>query len=262
MEWEEVVRMATSEARLVNQNNDVPLEHCLHLIRIPINHYNILTNIRKGEKLLNRLDDIEEDDRVRVILFINEPGAYSEENYRQYHDKKMTQSMKDLNDEPISITRLIRAREMHILQRYITRRMQSNKLHIDCLQGEIISPFIGGSLAADLRFASEDARLVFSHTKNGPYVDGGLPFFLQRYVGHSKALQIMLNRQEMDVEEAYSLRLVDRIFPADNFKQSCVEEARKLCSHDAEDLHIMKQLFYHFSDELNRIFSLETSLIE
>jgi enoyl-CoA hydratase/carnithine racemase len=254
--------MHTSEARLVNQNNNVPLEHCLHLIRIPINHYNILTNIGKGEKLLNRLDDIEGDDYIKVILFINEPGAYSEENYRRYHDKKVTQSMKDLNNEPNSIARFVRAREMHILQRYITRRMQSNKLHIDCLQGEIISPFIGGSLAADLRFASKDTRLVFSHTRNGPYVDGGLPFFLQRYVGHSKAFQIMLNRQELDVEEAHSLGLVDRIFPADNFEQSCIDEARKLCTHDAEDLHIMKQLFYHFSDELNRIFRLETSLIE
>jgi len=195
-------------------------------------------------------------------MLMNEPGAYSENTYRRYHDdllKKISENRKG-GDE--TAHRQKRAREMHLLQRFILKRIMSSKLYIDCLQGEVISPFIGASLAADMRFATEDTRFLFSHLRKGPYVDGGLPFFLQRYVGHAKALQILLGREEMNAKEARSLGLIDRIFPVEGFEEACIEEALKLCSYDAGDLSIMKRLFYHFSDEVERIFRLEATLAE
>jgi enoyl-CoA hydratase/carnithine racemase len=251
--------MAEEKAR---EKHQLRIEDCLCSIRIPVDHYEILFSVEEGEKRLQWLDAWEADERVKVILLMNEPGAYSEATYRLYHDdlvKKMAVSRKAKDS---TANRLKRAREMHILQRFILKRIKSSKIYIDCLRGEVVSPFIGASLAADMRFASEDTRLVFSHLRKGPYVDGGLPFFLERFVGHSKALQILLGRDEMGAEEAQSLGLIDRIFPEKGFEQACIEEARKLCTYDAEDLCIMKRLFYHFSDELERIFHLEASLVE
>jgi hypothetical protein len=63
-------------------------------------------------------------------------------------------------------------------------------------------------------------------------------------------LQILLRRDDMGAEAVRSLGLICRIFPVNGFEQSCNEEAWKLCIYDAEDLRIMKRLFYHFSDEL------------
>jgi enoyl-CoA hydratase/carnithine racemase len=255
--------MTNTKIRGRHEETQVRFDECVSTIYIPADHYRILNSVEEGEKWLRWLDDIETDDKIKVILFMNEPGAYSEENYQRYHAGLMNNKARGIGKaEGGTANRMKRTREMHLLQRIILKLMRSGKLYIDCLRGEVISPFIGASLAADMRFAAEDVRLVFSHLRKGPYIDGGLPFFLQRYVGHAKALQIMLGRGEMSAEEAQSLGLIDRILPAGDFEQACIDGARRLCTYDAEDLRIMKRLFYHFSDELERIFHLEATLVE
>jgi enoyl-CoA hydratase/carnithine racemase len=238
------------------------VEDCLFIIRIPVDHYEILSSVEEGERRLHWLDAREADERVKVILLMNEPGAYGESTYRRYHDDMLKKISENRKGRDGTADHQKGVREMHLLQRFILKRIKSSKLYIDCLQGEVISPFIGASLAADMRFATEETRFVFSHLRKGPYVDGGLPFFLQRYVGHSRALQILLSRGEMDSEEAKSLGLVDRILPVHGFEEACIQAARKLCTYEAEDLAIMKRMFYHFSDELERVFMLESSMVE
>jgi enoyl-CoA hydratase/carnithine racemase len=244
------------------EEHPVQVEDCLCIIRIPVDHYEILASVEEGERRLQLLDAREADERVKIILLMNEPGAYGENTYRRYHDDLLRKISENRKGGEETAARQKRAREMHLLQRFTLKRIQSSKLYIDCLQGEVISPFIGASLAADMRFATRDTRFVFSHLRSGPYVDGGLPYFLQRYVGHARALQILLGREEMNAEEARSLGLIDRLFPVEGFEEACIEEASKLCSYDAGDLAIMKRLFYHFSDEVERIFHLESTLAE
>jgi len=113
-----------------------------------------------------------------AIILLNEKGVYSESFYRKFQRaiEEEIAGIQDIDEEIRSHTR--RARELHLLQRFILQRVKSPKIYIDCLHGEVITPWIGANLASDLRFVSEDTRLVFSHLRRGNYIGGGLPFFL------------------------------------------------------------------------------------
>jgi enoyl-CoA hydratase/carnithine racemase len=238
------------------------LDDCVYLVRLTTDIYEILDSVKESERRMRWLEVREKNENIKAIILLNEKGVYSESFYRKYQNavSEEISRVQDIDEEMRSHTR--RTRELHLLQRFILHRVRSSKIYIDCLQGEIITPWIGASLASDLRFISEDTRFVFSHLRRGKYIGGGLPFFLQRHTGASKAFQILLEKDEINSEEALRLGLVNKILPADDFETACVREAKKLCNADVHSLEIMKHMFSPSVDELERIFREETAIVE
>lgn len=103
---------------------------------------------------------------------------------------------------------------------------------------------------------------MFSHLRRRNYIGGGLPFFLQRHIGSSKAFQILLERKEINADEALRLGLVNKILPSDDFETECEKEANKLCDADVHSLEIMKHMFSPSIDKLERVFRKESALVD
>jgi enoyl-CoA hydratase/carnithine racemase len=238
------------------------LTGCVYLVKLTSDIYDVLGSVKESERRMRWLDIREKNENIKAIMLMNERSAYSESLYRKYRrdGAKNTSDTPDIDEEMRS--RVRRTRELHLLQRFILQRVKSPKIYIDCLQGEVITPWIGASLASDLRFVSEDARLVFTHLRRGNYIGGGLPFFLQRHTGASRAYQILLEKDEIDAAEALRLGLVNKILPADDFETACVKEANKLCDAEVHSLEIMKHMFSPSVEELERVFREETALVE
>ncbi|MFZ0995057.1 MAG: enoyl-CoA hydratase-related protein [Candidatus Dormiibacterota bacterium] len=76
------------------------------------------------------------------------------------------------------------------------------------------------ALAADLRVASEAAWFSCGFAGIGLIPDSGASFFLPRFFGLAKALELALTARRVDAVEAARLGLVSHVYPADTFSHN------------------------------------------
>lgn len=83
------------------------------------------------------------------------------------------------------------------------------------------------ALCCDFRFAGDDARLGQPEILLGIIPGAGGTQRLPRLVGPAKAKDIVFSGRRVDAQEALSIGLVDRVYPAEEVFDKAVEEARK-----------------------------------
>ncbi len=85
------------------------------------------------------------------------------------------------------------------------------------------------ALAADLRLASEQARIAFLFTKVGlTGADMGAAYLLPRVVGMGRAMELLLLGDPIDAATAERYGLVNRVLPHDELLPTAYEWARRL----------------------------------
>lgn len=86
------------------------------------------------------------------------------------------------------------------------------------------------ALACDMLFASEEARFSQIFTNIGLSSDGGGAFFLPRRIGYYKAFELMTMASIFTAEEAYHLRLLNKVCEEETLDKVVKEMAEKLAS--------------------------------
>ena len=91
---------------------------------------------------------------------------------------------------------------------------------------------IGASIAmaCDLRFATPEASLVEAFVKIGLTPDGGATWFLPRFIGTAKALEVMYTGEPLKAEDAERVGLYNRVLPAAELEGFVRELAERLAS--------------------------------
>lgn len=91
---------------------------------------------------------------------------------------------------------------------------------------------IGASIAmaCDLRFATPEASLVEAFVKIGLTPDGGATWFLPRFIGTAKALEVMYTGEPLKAEDAERFGLYNRVLPAAELEGAVRELAERLAS--------------------------------
>jgi 2-(1,2-epoxy-1,2-dihydrophenyl)acetyl-CoA isomerase len=91
---------------------------------------------------------------------------------------------------------------------------------------------IGASIAmaCDLRFATPEASLVEAFVKIGLTPDGGATWFLPRFIGTARALEIMYTGEPLKAEDAERFGLYNRVLPAAELEGVVRELAERLAS--------------------------------
>jgi len=114
--------------------------------------------------------------------------------------------------------------------RCILRLQRLPKPVLASINGDAVGIGCSLALAADLRIASDTARLgvVFSRIGLGP--DGGASYFLRNLVGTGKALELMLLGDLVDAAEALRVGLVNWVVAADELESATSELADRLAN--------------------------------
>jgi len=99
------------------------------------------------------------------------------------------------------------------------------------------------ALAADLRVASQDAWFSCGFAKIGLVPDTGASFFLPRYLGLPRAIQLALTGERITAEAAAELGLVAKVFPASTFAGDYLEFAQELAAGPTRAYALTKQAF-------------------
>ena len=95
--------------------------------------------------------------------------------------------------------------------------------------------------SCDLRFASEKAKFTTAFAKVGFGGDYGTSWQLTRLVGQSKAKELFFLSELLDAQEAHRVNLVNRILPAEDFKEKALELAKQIANGPLVSYRYMKE---------------------
>src|SRR5579863_538614 len=107
------------------------------------------------------------------------------------------------------------------------------------------------ALACDLRIAAEDARFIEAFARIGLVPDGGGGYFLPRFIGYGKALEMVMLAEEVTGPEAERIGLVNKCVPLAEFEAVTRAFAQRLANGPTRAYALMKEM-------MNR--SMETDL--
>ena len=97
------------------------------------------------------------------------------------------------------------------------------------------------ALACDIRIASETASFGQPEINLGIIPGGGGTQRLTRLVGEGKAMELILTGEIIDAKSAYSIGLVNHVFPADQLRTKTLELATKIADKGPIALQLAKE---------------------
>ncbi|MBB6452452.1 2-(1,2-epoxy-1,2-dihydrophenyl)acetyl-CoA isomerase [Salirhabdus euzebyi] len=98
------------------------------------------------------------------------------------------------------------------------------------------------ALACDMVLAAEDSKFVLSFSKVGLISDGGGLYFLPRIIGPYRAKELLFNAEPITAEEAYSLGIVNHIYPLVDFQSKVEQFTAKLANGPSKAFGFIKKI--------------------
>ncbi len=230
------------------------------MMKISKNAFAGLTDLDISQNYLSLLDRVNEDANIKGLIVLSENGGFNDSAYNQYLSRILS---KEINNENLDSLleyekKKIRGREINTLNRVIQKTYCLKKIVIVGLRGTVVTPFFGSVLAADFRIATDDMVFSLNHVKYGIHPSGALAFFLPRYLGQGRAMEILLKRDKITANEAMELGLINDIVHQEDLEERCLAEAEKLSGLDPKLIEATKRLAYSFNDEISCYFDTET----
>lgn len=224
--------------------------------------FNNITNPVFVEKITKLFRIIKVHKSVKAILLTAEPDVLNQERYNDFLKRILSDSSFCNEDEtPDFVNKSERIKELNVLNRIINQLADFQKLVFIGLQGEIVTPFFGASLSADFRFATGNMSFLLSHGNYGLHPSGALPFFLSRYLHHSKATELLIKGGRISSVEALELGLINKILPEEGFIDACIDEIKKVTTICQSTLRNTKRLINFSRKQLKDYFEFEETLL-
>lgn len=231
------------------------------IIKISKNPYEIATDIELSYKLINLIKFADNSEAIHSLLVIPGLSCCDEESYHNFIKSIFIEGSADKHvpkvKDPGSLKK--RTKQINLLNRFILGLMDFKKISVIALQGSIVTPFIGASLAFDFRIASSDMQFSFAHADHGVHPSGALPFFLPNYLTPSESKKYLFMGGKIDTDKALKLNLVDKVFETKEFENKCIEYMNELNRLHVDLVRSTKKLMYD-KEELNEYFEKESGL--
>ncbi len=117
------------------------------------------------------------------------------------------------------------------------------------------------ALACDIVLASENASFIQAFSKIGLIPDSAGTFFLPRLIGMQKATALMMLGDKVTAQEAESLGMIYKYFPADIFEDEVLKMATTLANMPTKALGLTKRLMNQsVTNNLEQQLQLESDL--
>jgi len=186
-------------------------------------------------QLRDLLESLRYDEAVRVLILTGEGRGFCSGG--DVHEIIGELFKRDLRSH-LEFTRMTGAvvRNMRLLDKPI----------IAAINGMAAGAGAVLALAADLRIASDAARIAFLFTRVGlTGADMGAAYLLPRVVGLGRAMQLLLLGDTIDATAAERHGLVNRVVPHEQLMPAAVEWARHLAAGPALAIAMTKRMVYN-----------------
>jgi 2-(1,2-epoxy-1,2-dihydrophenyl)acetyl-CoA isomerase len=132
----------------------------------------------------------------------------------------------------------------HVLKTYnpiVSRLRAIEKPILAQVNGAAAGAGLGIALACDLRYAAAGAKFRVAFNAIGLAPDSGVSFSLPRLIGYARAYELTITNAAITAEEALSLGLVNKVFPADQLGAAVRELAVKLAQGPTKAFGLTKR---------------------
>ena len=96
------------------------------------------------------------------------------------------------------------------------------------IQGACAGAGLSVAMAADFAIAADVAQFNTAYTKIGLSPDGGSTYFLPRYVGMKRAIELIMLADMFDAKAAADMGIINRAVPAEQLDQEVAALAERL----------------------------------
>ena len=246
-----------------NSEFNCEIENDVAILTIKGNAFNSVSSVARNTDIIPWFDKVEQSENVRGVLVLNENEAMSEKAYNEFLAEIIGSDFDPQNPKEISrfTKNEIRTREITILGNIIRKIISFKKLLIIGINGDIVSPFFGLSLAADFRFASTNTNFVLSHIKYRLHPSGALPFFLPNYLCQSQVADLLFRGTKLPATELKKLGLINDFYDETEFIERTRAEATQICKISLNVVKSTKKLLYRYNNSLNEYLDLESEFI-
>jgi len=221
--------------------------------------FDLLCNRVNSDLLFNTLGSLEKDQKIKALLFLNEPECFSEKAYDIFLSTIMYSETKSKESETSNFyERNLRIKEIIILNRFVEYISNYSKICFAVLSGSIVTPFFGLSQAIDILYGTTKTYFSLAHNKYGLHPSGGLPFFLVQKLGYNKAIELMFS-DKISSKQALELGLINKIVPENEYLGEVIEEIKKITKLNSSVLRSTKRLSSYVRDSLSDYLEYENA---
>ena len=171
-----------------------------------------------GNKLINLLAKITVEKSVRSLIITGKGRSFSSGGD--------INAMKQASDA--GVPSLFMQRLIQMLNEIISMIRSIKIPVIAAIPGITSGGGLDLALSCDFRIASDKAKFKAAYTGIGLVPAGGGSYLLPSIIGPTKALNFFLLNETMRVEEAFKIKLVNKIVPADQLMTFSLELANTL----------------------------------
>jgi 2-(1,2-epoxy-1,2-dihydrophenyl)acetyl-CoA isomerase len=125
--------------------------------------------------------------------------------------------------------------------RIIVMFQESPKISIAALPGAAAGAGIAFALAPDFRIAAASAKLVSAYAALAFSGDFGASWLLTRFLGASKALELLVDNVAIDAQTALELGLFNRVVPDEALRDAAMDWARAIAAGPRNAFQLMKE---------------------
>jgi enoyl-CoA hydratase/carnithine racemase len=224
--------------------------------------FHVISDLELNGKIIAAFSKVNEMRDIDAIVVCNNENSWNEDFYRNFLQEI---SGMDFDHENVKIEKfaqhLTRSREIIFLQRIIMTLLNSTKITIAAVKGDVVTPAFGAMLAFDFRYMADNAAFSLAHTKFGLHPSGGLPIFLQKYLGLGKAVELLMKGGKINAAKAKELGLATEVVKDSELVETSVKFAKEIAEGIKYSIRTTKVLSFNFIDELKHYFEIESKLI-
>ena len=207
-------------------------------------------NAQMTEELVSTLDDIDEDDQVRVLVITGTGRGFcsgADVGGMTSGTQKGTATVRGAEEIRQGLTRSA--------GRVIPRLQKMKKPTIAMVNGAAVGAGCDLAFACDLRTGSENTRFMNAFVRIGLFPGWGGTWLYPRVMGLGKALEYLFTGDFIEAAEAEKLGVLNRLVPADQLEKETIALANKIANGPPIAIRLTKLQVYKGLD-----MDLETAL--
>lgn len=195
---------------------------------------------KMGQELLDFFRKAEEDRNINVVVMTGAGRAFcSGADVTGFAaDVESRKQGSDVTEGRSSADRILRGAE------FINAMKNFTKPFIAAINGPAVGLGCSMPLLADVRIASEEAKIGAIFTRVGLIPEFGATYMLPRIVGLPKACELVFTAKILDAREALEIGLVNHVFPSDKLREEAQKMAGAMATMAPLGVRMSKKLMY------------------
>jgi len=235
---------------LVQQNDFFDAQRVDDVVFLIVGGHILLSpsDLSLKKQVFDYLDLVESSQEIKVVVLKSSPEVDQCKQFDEFFCLLAESRIR----EP-TLLRMYRAYDQFIL-----KIMESRMVFISLMHGDVPFQTLNVGLAADYRIWADNTDVHNLSMKLGLAPEGAGAFLLERILGPSKTLELMLSNDGLTATQAHELGIVQRVVPADELETAAVECARDFASKPATALALNKRLLNNDLRKLEESLEFET----